>query len=334
MPFFFGFSVSRPARRVGRLGYRRRGLLDGHFGDRSRGLLDLGLHLGLLVGPRLDAVLLRGRLAGLRSPPWPSLLDGPEPLAICCTAAATALARRRQAFLAPAAPSRRVLVAEPRLLLRGDALVALGHDLALVDPDLHADAAVGRLGLDEAVVDVGADRVQRHTALGVALGAAHLRAAQASTALDLHAVRARADRGGERALHRAPEAHAVLELLGDRLSDELRVELGPLDLVDVDVDVLVGHAVDLFAERVHLGARLPDDDPRASRVDVDRDPLFVLADQDVGQARVGQLAVDVLADLHVLEDRGRELLVARVPVGLPVVDDADAHPAGMNFLAH
>ena len=169
------------------------GLLDRHLGHRSRGLLDLGLHLRLLVGARLDAVPLRA-LARLRSAPRPSLLDRAEALAICCTAAAAALARRRQAFLAPAAPSRRVLVAEPRLLLRGDALVALGHDLALVDPDLHADAAVGRLGLDEAVVDVGADRVQRHTALGVALRAAHLRAAETATALDLHAVRARADR--------------------------------------------------------------------------------------------------------------------------------------------
>jgi hypothetical protein len=92
--------------------------------------------------------------------------------------------------------------------------------------------------------------------------------------------------------------------------------------------------VDLFPERVHLGAGLTDDDAGAGGVDVDRDPLLVLADEDVGEPRVGELVVDVLADLDVLEQGLRELLAARVPVGLPVVDDADAHPARMDFLTH
>jgi hypothetical protein len=49
---------------------------------------------------------------------------------------------------------------------------------------------------------------------------------------------------------------------------------------------------------------------------------------------VRELVVDVLADLHVLLQEVREVLVARVPVRLPVVDDADAHAAGMNLLTH
>src|SRR5439155_20296884 len=40
--------------------------------------------------------------------------------------------------------------------------VALGHDFALVDPALDADAAERRARLVEAVVDVGAHPVQRH----------------------------------------------------------------------------------------------------------------------------------------------------------------------------
>jgi hypothetical protein len=176
--------------------------------------------------------------------------------------------------------------------------------------------------------------VQRDAPLGVGLAAAHLRAAEAAAADDLDPVRAGADRRGERALHRTPEADPVLELLGNRLRDELRVELGPLDLVDVDVDVLARDRVQLLTERVDLDARLADHDPGPRGVDVDRDPLLVLADEDVGQARMGQLAVDVLADPDVLEQVLRELLLARVPVRLPVVDDADAHPARMNLLAH
>jgi hypothetical protein len=42
----------------------------------------------------------------------------------------------------------------------------------------------------------------------------------------------------------------------------------------------------------------------------------------------------MLADLHVLEQEVGELALARVPVRLPVVDDADAEPAGMHLLAH
>src|SRR4029077_2496802 len=121
---------------------------------------------------------------------------------------------------------------------------------------------------------------------------------------------------------------------GNRLRDELRLELRPLDLVDVDVDVLLRQRMQVAPQRVHLDSRLADHDARPRRVDVDRDPLLVLADQDVGQARVGELVVDVLADANVLEDVVRELLLAGVPVGLPVVDDAHTEAARMNFLAH
>src|SRR6185437_16053499 len=107
-----------------------------------------------------------------------------------------------------------------------------------VDPDLDADAAGRRLRLDEAVVDVGADRVQRHATLAVLLAPAHLGAAEAARALDLHAGGAGADRARERTLHRAAERNAIRQLLRDRLRDELRIQLGALDLVDVDVDVL------------------------------------------------------------------------------------------------
>src|SRR5829696_5792453 len=208
-----------------------------------RWILDLGLlRRRLRLDLRQLAALGRHRLlvgAGLldrssrtaataRTAPRPAVAHGAEPLAIRAPAAAT-LARGAEALGAAAAPPGLILIAEACVAASVDRLEALGHDLALVDPDLDADPAVGRLRLDEAVVDVGADRVQRDAALGVGLGATHLAAAQPARARDLDAVRAGADRGGERALHRAAEGHAVRQLLGDRLGDELRVELGPLD---------------------------------------------------------------------------------------------------------
>ena len=206
-----------------------------------------------------------------------------------------------------------LLRAAGRLVERGEVLagVAGGHDLALVDPALDADAAERRAGLVEAVVDVGAQRVQRHAAVGVGLRAGHLGAAQAAADLDLAALGARAHGARERALHRAPEGDAVLQLLGDRLRDELGVELGALDLQDVDLDGLAGDPVQVAPQRVHLGARLADHDARAGRVDVDLHLGRVLADRDVGEAGVRELVRDVIANPDVLDQEVAELASQR-----------------------
>src|SRR5581483_7778446 len=307
--------------------------------------LHLRFHLRLLATLRRDGLVVRARLLdacaaprarplGTAARPGTAAPHRPEPFAVLA-AAARALAGGAEPLCDAAAAAGGVLVAEARLLAAaGDAAVALGHDLALVDPHLDADPARRGTSLGEAVVDVGANRVQRDAALRVLLGAAHLCAAEPAGALNLHAGRAGADRRRERALHRTAERDTVLELLGDRLRDELRVEFRPLDLVDVDVDVLGGHRVDLLAKRIHLDAGLADHDPGAGGIDVDRDPLLVLPDQDVRQPRVRQLLQDVLPDPQILEQRGREVLLAHHPVRLPVVDDADAQPAGMNLLTH
>src|SRR5439155_4343348 len=111
---------------------------------------------------------------------------GPARTAATATAPATAT-------VATAAPAALAVVAR-RGRRRGVHLgevgagVALGHDLALVHPALDADAPERRARLVEAVVDVGAQRVQRHAAVRVGLGARHLRAAQAPADLDLAAL--------------------------------------------------------------------------------------------------------------------------------------------------
>src|SRR5205085_4600261 len=221
-------------------------------------LAALGRHAALVGARALDVALAACAVARSRPAAAPlaaaPLAHRAETLAVAATPAA-ALAGGAEPLRRAPPPPGLVLLAEPGLLL-GHPDEALGHDLALVDPDLHADPAEGRLRLDEPVVDVRANRVQRDAPLGVGLAAAHLGTAEAAAADDLDPVRARADRRRERALHRPPEADPVLEVLGDRLRDELRVELGPLDLVDVDVDVPLRERVQLLTERVDLDARL------------------------------------------------------------------------------
>src|SRR5262249_22680383 len=146
-------------------------------------------------------------------------------------------ARRRDhpaglALAAGLADRHRGLAAD---LVLGRGLVR--EDVALVDPNLHADAAEGGAGLTEAVIDVGPKGVQRHPALAVPLGAGHLRAAEAAGALHADALRAGLLRGLHGPLHRPAETHPAGQLVADTLRDQRRVELRLLDLLDVQLDL-------------------------------------------------------------------------------------------------
>ena len=167
----------------------------------------------------------------------------------------------------------------------GLSLGAGAGDLALVDPDLHADAAEGGLGLVEAVVDVRPEGVQGHAPLTVELGARHLGATEATGALDAHTLGAAAHRGLHRLAHGTAERHPARELLGHALRDELRVDLGVLDLEDVELDLLAGELLELAADPVGLGAATADHDARACGVDVHADPVAGALDLDAGRCR-------------------------------------------------
>ena len=75
--------------------------------------------------------------------------------------------------------------------------------LALEDPGLHADDAVGGLGFGETEVDVGAQGVQRHAAFAVPLHASDFSAAQTTRNVDPDALGAEAHGRLDRALHGA-----------------------------------------------------------------------------------------------------------------------------------
>src|SRR5690349_14666029 len=216
--------------------------------------------------------------------------------------------------------------------LLGLALGTGAGDLALVDPDLHADAAEGRAGLVEAVVDVGAEGVQGHAALAVELRARHLGAVETTRALDPDALGTGAHRGLHGLLHRTTELHATGELLGNTLGDELSVDLGVLDLEDVQLDLLAGELLELGAQAVGLGAAATDDDARASRVDVHADTVTGALDLDLGDAGPLHALGEQLADRDVFADVGLVQLVG-VPTRLVVGRDAEAEAVRVDLLA-
>src|SRR4051812_2216267 len=151
-------------------------------------------------------------------------------------------------------------------------LLVLGHrivleDFALEDPDLDAAGAEsGERGRDP-VIDVGAQRVQRHAAFAIPFHAGDFGAAETARAVDADTLGAKPHRRLHRALHGAAERHAALELLRDRFGDQGGVELGLADLDDVDDDVGSGNVGDLLAQLVDICALLADHDARARRMD-------------------------------------------------------------------
>ncbi len=154
------------------------------------------------------------------------------------------------------------------------------------------------LAVAEAVVDLGAEGVQRHATLAIPLAAAHLGAAQTTGALDTDALGAGLAGGLDSLAHSATEGNAAFELLSNGLSNELGVELGALDLDNVDGELALGDASDLLelgAEGIDLGTLLTDDNAGASGEDDDLHLVASALDLDAGDSCAGELLLEVLA---------------------------------------
>src|SRR5690606_19790275 len=208
------------------------------------------------------------------------------------------------------------------------------EDLALVDPGLDADDPVGRPGLGEAVVDVGAQRMQRHAAFALPRRTRELGTVEAAGHVDLDAQRAQAHRVADGALHRAAEHDAALELLRDRLGDQLRVELGLAHLGDVDVGRNAHHRGDVLAQLLDVLAALADHHARAGGMDRHARGLGRTLDQDLADAGRGQALAKHLAHLEVGGQVPGVFLLAGIPLRVPVLGDAKADAGGMNFMTH
>src|SRR5699024_10190407 len=109
---------------------------------------------------------------------------------------------------------------------------------ALVDPNLHADAAVGGGSLSEAVLDVGTDGLQGNGAFVVALGAGDFGAAQTAGAGNLDALGTQAGGLLHGLLHGPAKGDPLLQLLSNVLSHQLSVQVGAANLHDVQVHAL------------------------------------------------------------------------------------------------
>src|SRR5690606_9053815 len=148
--------------------------------------------------------------------------------------------------LAAAVSAGLLLIALDSPTLRSHRIVL--EDLALEHPDLDAAGAVSGVSLSRAVVDVRTQGVQRNAALAVPLHAGDFRTAQATRAVDTDALGAQTHSRLNGTLHGATECHTALELLRDRLSDQLGIDLRLTNLDDVEVRLGLRHLGELLAK--------------------------------------------------------------------------------------
>src|SRR6202163_609472 len=226
----------------------------------------------------------------------------------------------------------------PRIVAFGHLLV-LGHrvvlkDFALEDPDLDAAGAERGERGGNPVIDIGAQRVQRHAAFAIPFHARDFGAAETARAVDTNALGAETHRRLHRARHRAAERDAALKLLRDRFGDQRGVEFGLADFDDVDDDVGCGDIGNALAQLVDVGALLANHDAGTRRVDCHAALLVRTLDHNPGHRRLLQFLVQDLADLDILVQQLAVLVLAGEPTGIPRPVDAETQSDWIDLLTH
>src|SRR6266702_7199339 len=206
-------------------------------------------------------------------------------------------------------------------------------DVATVDPGLDPDDAVSGVRLGKTVVDVGPQGVERQTALEVPLGASDLVSVETTGDADLDALAAEAERGVDRLAHGATEADAFLELQRDVLGNQLCVELGFVDLKNVNKHFTRRPLLNVGLELIDLGALAANDDARARGADDQAQLVAWTLDLDRADAGGLQLLAQLSLELDVFD---QQFVIAALdkPTRLPRLVDAEAQPIRMDFLSH
>src|SRR6266852_5928672 len=188
----------------------------------------------------------------------------------------------------------------------------LGHVLALVDPALHADHSVRRVGFRGPEINVRAQRLQRQPPLQVPFLARDFRSVQPPCHAHLDAFAAKAQRRIHRFAHRAPERHAFFELQCNRFRHQGRIQFRPMHFLDVDVHFALGALLHILLELVDFRALAPDDDARPRRVNSHHQLVCSTLDVNRADARALQFLFQFLAELDVFVKQ-----IGIVLVGIP-----------------
>src|SRR5258708_14383 len=217
------------------------------------------------------------------------------------------------------------------LLLR--CLLFRWQNVDAIDPCLYGDHAIRGARFRECVINVGAERVERQTALQIPLGACDFISVQPARYADLDAFAAEAQRGIHRLAHGAAEADALFQLQRIRLRDQSPVELRLVYFLNVDEHVARRPLLQVLLELVNFRALAADDDARTRGADNDAQLVAGTLDVDRAHARRLELLPQLFLKLHVFE---KQLVVIAFhkPARFPRLGIAEAKSVWMNLLSH
>src|SRR5690606_9041317 len=168
----------------------------------------------------------------------------------------------------------------------------------------------------------------------VPLGAGDLDAVQTTGAHDLDALGTEAHGVLHRAFHGAAEHDALLELLGDRVGDQLGIDFGLAHFFDVDGHRHAQLDSQFFLQLLAVLAFLAEHHARTRRVDGDAGVLGGALDDHARDGGVLELGLQVLTHLDVFGQHAGEVAVAGVPTAGPVARDGQAEAGRVDFLSH
>src|SRR6202023_2636872 len=210
---------------------------------------------------------------------------------------------------------------------------AFGDVLALINPALHADHAVGRVRFRRTKIDVGSQGLQRKPPLQIPLLACDFRAIQAARDTHLDALAAKAQRRVHRFSHRAAEGHALFELQGNRFRNQLCVQFRAVHFLNIDVHFALGALLHFLLELVDLRALAPDDDSGTRRVDAHHQLVRRTLDVDRADARALQAFLQLAPQLHVFMQQIGVVAIG-IPARLPRLVVAEAKSVRVRLLSH
>src|SRR5438445_2132957 len=210
---------------------------------------------------------------------------------------------------------------------------ALRNVFALIDPALHADYAVGGVGLRKSEINVRAQGLQRQAPLQVPFFAGDFRAVQPAGDAHLDAFAAETQRGVHRFAHRAAKGHALFKLQRDGFGDELGIELGAVHFLNVDVHFALGALLHFLLELVDFRAFTADDDAGTRGVNAHDQLVGGALDIDGADTRALEALFQFAAQLHVFMQQVRIIAIG-VPARLPRLVVAEAESVRMCFLSH
>src|SRR5574340_14523 len=209
------------------------------------------------------------------------------------------------------------------------------RDVALEHPNLYTDDAISGFCFGGAVVDIGSQRMQWHTAFAIPLGTGDLNAVQATRTHDLDTLRTEAHRILHCTLHRAAEHDALFQLRGDAVGDQLRVDFRLAHLFNGNIDRLQPHALAQFgSQRLDILAFLADHHAWTSRVDRHLGVLGRALDNHLGYAGRCQFLFQESSNFNIPEQQTGKILAICKPLGVPIFSNAQPETGWMNFLSH